>query len=269
MPNYTLTYSESVQGFPSFYSFYPDFMVGMNQYFFSFKGGNLWRHNTNDTRNNFYGEQYTSKITSVFNEMPLENKLFKTICLESDDSWSATLNTDIPPAGNIDASYFEKKEFEWFAFIRTTGSVPALNSEYELRSLNGIGQSATVGGTTLAPEINFATSVNIGSIISVGDMMYFSLSTDTPAYSSPQLAGKVTAINVNLKNGLNQIVLDADITGAVTPIPEQTAYFLYIKNAAAESHGILGHYLEFELENSDTTATELFAVKSNVMKSFP
>ena len=37
--NYTLTYSESSKGFPSFYSFVPDYMIGMNRFFYSFKGG--------------------------------------------------------------------------------------------------------------------------------------------------------------------------------------------------------------------------------------
>jgi len=55
MPNYTLTYDEGVQGFPSFYSYYPDFMIGMNNYFYTFNGGNLYRHNVNESRNNFYG----------------------------------------------------------------------------------------------------------------------------------------------------------------------------------------------------------------------
>ena len=68
--NYTLTYSESVNGWPSFYSYFPDFALGMNQYLYSFKGGNLYRHNTNETRNNYYGVNYDSTITGVFNEQP-------------------------------------------------------------------------------------------------------------------------------------------------------------------------------------------------------
>ena len=76
MANYTLSYSESAQGWPSFYSFIPDYMLGMNNYFYTFKGGNLYRHNVNETRNNFYGTQYNSKIQSVFNVSPLENKIF-------------------------------------------------------------------------------------------------------------------------------------------------------------------------------------------------
>ena len=269
MPNYTLTYSESSKGWPSFYSYYPDFMMGMNQFFYSFKGGNLWRHNTNETRNNFYGEQYTSTITSVFNETPLENKLFKTIVLEADDAWSATITTDIQTTGNISDSWFEKKEGSWFAFVRTTSPIPATQEEFELRSLNGLGRTTSVGGTSSAPELNFAVSVGIGSIVSVGDYAYFTLPTDTPAYSSPQLAGEITAVSVDLVNGVNQIVLDASIPGAVTPIPIQDAYFLYIKNSTAESHGVLGHYCEFILENDSTSATELFAVKTDLMKSFP
>ena len=109
MPNYTLTYSESAQGWPSFYSFNPDYMIGMNNYFYSFKGGNLYRHNVNEVRNNFYGAQYNSILKSVFNLSPLENKLFKTLNLEGDDSWDATMDTDIQDSGFIDADWFEKK----------------------------------------------------------------------------------------------------------------------------------------------------------------
>ena len=133
MPNYTLTYDEGVQGWPSFYSYAPDFMIGMNNYFYTFKNGNLYRHNVNATRNNFYGTQYTSKIQSVFNDLPLENKLFKTLNLEGDDSWEAYMRTDIQDSGYIDDAWFEKKEGAWFAFVRNLGTVPANISEYALR----------------------------------------------------------------------------------------------------------------------------------------
>ena len=65
----------------------------MNNYLYTFKNGQLYRHNTNETRNNFYGQQFYTTIKSVFNKSPLENKLFKTIELESDDSWDANLKS--------------------------------------------------------------------------------------------------------------------------------------------------------------------------------
>ena len=42
-----------------------------------------------------------------------------------------------------------------------------------------------------------------------------------------------------------------------------------VKNSTAESNGILGHYGEITLTNTKSTAVELFAITSNVMKSFP
>ena len=66
----TLSYSEDAQGWPSFYSFFPEYMIGMNGFFYSFNNGRLYRHNTNELRNNYYGEQYTSTITGVLNVEP-------------------------------------------------------------------------------------------------------------------------------------------------------------------------------------------------------
>jgi hypothetical protein len=264
MPNYTLTHSEIAKGWTSFFSFVPEMMVGMNNHFFTFKGGNLYRHNTNEVRNNFYGQQFNSRMTSVFNDAPLDNKLFKTLNLESDDTWAATMITDVQDSGFIQIDWFEKKEASYFGFVRNQGSIPANIKEYPLRSLNGIGRSASVVGTNDVPIIRFAVTIEIGSIISIGDIMYFAV----PPYTAPQLAGRITAITVNLQAGTNQITLDA-FTGSVKPIPIQDAYFLFIKNAVAESHGVLGHYCVFELTNTSTSATELFAAESEVMKSYP
>ena len=265
MPNYTLTYDEDVQGFPSFYTYNPDWMIGMNNYFYTFNGGNLYRHNVNPVRNNFYGVQYSSTLQGVFNDLPLENKLFKTLNLEGDDSWEANMRTDIQDTGYIDDAWFEKKEQSWYAFVRNTGTVPAGANEYALRSLNGIGNSSSVVITTGVATVNYPLNVEVGNIISIGDMLYFAL---PPNYSQPILAGQVTAVNINLRAGVNQIVIDTTIP-LTTPISIQDAYFLYIKNSIAESHGVLGHYCVFDIENTNTSKTELFAVESEVMKSFP
>jgi len=276
MANYTLTYDEGVQGFPSFYSYYPDWMIGMNQYFYTFKGGNLYRHNVNENRNTFYLQWWTqvgtaseafkpSTMESVFNVSPLENKLFKTLNLEGDDAWAATLKTDIQDSGFIDYSYFEKKEQSWFAFVRNKGlgSTPAALPELSLRSLNGIGNSTTVAIVSGAATINFATTIQIGNILSVDDFFYFLSSSNVPVY-----AGNVTAINVDLRGGINNVVISTSPAGT-TPIPSNVETFLFIKNSVAESHGVLGHYAVFDLSYSKNTKVELFAVESEVMKSFP
>mgnify|MGYP003670703142 FL=1 len=275
MANYTLTYDEGVQGFPSFYTYYPDWMIGMNNYFYTFKGGDLYRHNVNENRNTFYSDWWIkvgtpleafkpSFMKSVFNVSPLENKLFKTLNLEGDDAWAATMDTDIQDSGFIDYDYFEKKEQSWYSFIRNEGlgSTPSAIPEYSLRSLNGIGQSTTVAIVGQTSTINFAITTQIGSILSVDDYFYFLVS------GAPVYAGIVTSINVNLRRNINNIVIDTSSAGT-TPIPTNTETFLYIKNSVAESHGVMGHYAVFNLTYTKNTKVELFAAESEVMKSFP
>lgn len=275
MASYTLTYSSGVQGWPSFYSFEPEYMIGMNQFFYSFKGGNLWRHNDKGAfgsvqRNQFYGVNNESVIRSVFNDSPLEVKLFKNIILQSDSPWNTTLTPNIEPGGEIASEWYKKKEGAYFGFVRSSESKPAIGNDrqYELRSLNGLGLSSSVENpSSTNPTVKFDLGLSIGSIMSVGDFAYFSLDTDTPAYSLPRFAGKIEEINVDLVNGINEIVLDRSSGGDV--ISSQDAYIFYIKDPVAESHGVLGHYCEFEISFISPTPTELFAVEAEVMKSFP
>ena len=151
--DYTLTYSEGVAGWVSFYSYYPDWLIGMNNYLYTFKGGNIYRHNTSQSRNTFYQPWWTqlgqttnaftpTSIQSVFNNSALENKLFKTLNLEGDSPWSATMITDLQLSGFIEQNWFEKKEASYFAFVRNNTI-----GEFALRSLNGIGNSLTVTGS--------------------------------------------------------------------------------------------------------------------------
>jgi hypothetical protein len=273
--NYTLSYSEGVAGWVSFYSYFPDWMIGMNNYFYTFKGGNLYRHNVNSNRNTFYQRWWDrvdfpivpspnaftpTSIQTVFNNAALENKLFKTLNIEGDAPWGATLQTDLQFSGFIDQSWYEKKEASYFAFVRNNS-----NGQLALRSVNGIGNSLTVdfAGTNNA-EVNFSINplVSIGNIISIGDYVYFG--------ANPQFAGPVIDVIVDYPAGINRIIVNNNmITPLTTPIPGNVNYFLYIKNSVAESHGVLGHYCITTLSNNYNSKVELFAVEANVMKSFP
>ena len=273
---YTLTYSEMVEGWVSFYSFIPDWMIGMNNYFYTFKGGNLYRHNSNSSRNTFYynwwfqlgnpGAAFTpSQMKSVFNDAPLENKLFKTVDIQGDDVWAATLVTDIQDSGFVQANWYDKKEQVYFAFVRNSGTSPANPSEYALRSLGGIGRSNVVTITPGNAFVYFPLTISLGSIMSVGDYLYFAI---PPNFNAPILAGQITAINQNYPFNINYIQINTTIPGT-SPIIGQTPYFLYMKNSVAESHGVVGHYCVFTLTNSNSSKIELFQFESEVMKSYP
>lgn len=263
---WTVSYSQNSKGWPSFYSYIPEYMIGMNNFFYTFNKGNLYQHNVNELRNNYYGEQYNSQITSVFNQNPLENKIFKTLNLESNDAWEAYLETDIQINGFMEDGWFEKKEGAWFAYLRQRGEVPALEGQYAMRSANGIGKTSSVAILQGTTTLSFSTNplVSIGNFISVGDYVYHSL----PQYTDISYGGIVVQVNVDLQNGINQLIVSTTSANTVA-FPLNDPYIMFIKSSEAESHGLLGHYCLFTITNYNTQATELFAVESDVMKSYP
>ncbi len=248
MSDYTIAYNSDVKGFPTFYSFIPDYMRGMNNNFYSFKGGNLYRHYSN-SYGNYYGVNYPCSVTSVLNTSPTEVKVFKTLSLESDDTWSVVLVSDLQ-SGLINENWFEEKEGSWFAFIRAN-TAPA---NFKMRSANGIGSVISVtntGGTNYDLDFGF----NVGSIISAGDAIYFN------SLPQPLLVGPVIAVSPNGQ------VVSVDATAG--PVPPPGSFIFYVKNQQAESHGILGYFCEFTLTNDSTQPVELFHVESSVFKSYP
>lgn len=241
MPN-TITFSPSSKGWTSFWSYNPDWMLGLNSSFYTWKDGELYKHDSNNARNNFYGSSYPSIITTVFNQDPTQNKVFKTLELESTHPWNATSNTDLSNGYN-DSSYFLEKEGSWMSYIR---SVAGTNDNHELY-VQGIGQ---VVGITPPDTLVFDT---VDSNISVDDQLYIF----DPQLSSLTLIGTVTG-RTNTTVSYNVIQ---------TPIIGNR--IVYIKNNLAESFGLRGYYMQVELSILTGSPVELFEVSSSVFKSFP
>ena len=264
MANYTLTYSEGSKGFPSFYSYNPEYMIGMNNFFYSFKNGQLYRHNTNETRNSYYGTTYSSMIKTVINESPLDNKLFKTLNLESTDAWSAEILTDVAAqSSSIDNTSFVKKEGNYFAYVRTNGATAGgalTESDFKSRANGGVGEATAFTGGGGIGIISFAVTIQLNSQMSVGDSIY------AGSGSTLSFVGVLTSTTVTATQ--NQINLDIS-GGSYTPVVDD--FVMYFKNAQAESLGVMGHYADvtLTLPSTVTSASELFAIESELMKSYP
>jgi hypothetical protein len=121
------------------------------------------------------------------------------------------------------------------------------------RTVNGIGSNATVA----AGVITFGFPIS--SILSIGDILY---TIDPNSPGVPIVVGPVTAFSSDRTEV--SFTLSAGGTN-----PQATWYMMGVKNAQAESHGVLGHYCKFIATNSSTIATELFVVESQMMKSYP
>lgn len=249
MANYTLTYSPMLEGWTSFHSYYPEWMTNMNNFLYTFKSGELWKHNTNATRNSWYGAASdASKVTVIFNDSPSESKMFKTLACETDAPWKATVTTDLN-SGVMEASYFELKEGDYFTYIRRNPDTVDLKA----MSTQGIGAASVVTLISAGVyRIDFA--FNIGTTISVGDTIYIG------AVGGLTISGVVTAHNAT------SVTINIVVGGTV---PVAGNFIVFVKNAVAESYGARGYFMSVLLENTSSTAVELFAISSQIFKSYP
>ena len=256
----TVTYGPSVKGWTSFHSYTPDWMVGMNSNFYSFYQGKPWKHHTNAVRNQYYGAASApSKVQFVFNDAPIETKMFKTIELEGTKSWKAEMTSDLH-SGLIEAEYFVPKEGVFYANTRRTVET-GLGVDFSQISTQGLGDCSSTDfvGTTLTIFFTFPATVGLNPIVDIGDIAYFDDGTGTLAEIGP-----IQSISEPDVFGSGFIVIK---NPAATPIA--TNFIFAAKNSVAESYGLRGHYNDVTLTNTDTTVVDLFAASSEIFKSYP
>jgi hypothetical protein len=238
----TITYSENNKGWTSFWRYFPDGFLNLNNKFLTIKNGQLWLQNDidNPVRNNFYGTQDKTSIKTVFNEASADDKIFKTLALESNEKWKATLKTNLTQ-GEIKKEEFNTRESRQFSFIRGDQTPGSLSGN----SAQGIGVILSYTGLV----ISFAT---IPDLINIGDQLY------QINVSNQELIGAILSIDRNNNTiTLNQII--------AVPVPGLYSYSL--KNSRIEGEEMRGYYMEVTLENEDSTNGELFAISSNIVQS--
>ncbi len=172
---YTLSYSEDVKGWSSFKSFIKEQGVTLDDNYYTFKNGKIWRHHSdNSNRNTFYNDHYNSSITPVVNDFASSVKSFSTISYEGTQSkvdqntQDGSYNNLLAKSGwyvesiitdqqNGSVAEFIEKEGKWFNNIlgeATTFSnaidngVASGNIDTHELSVQGIGVASSISGTT-------------------------------------------------------------------------------------------------------------------------
>jgi len=97
----TISFNERANLWSDAQSFVPERMLRFGDSFYSFKNGQLYLHNANDVRNNFYGQQYSSQITFYVNAEPASVKLLHNIIEESNGIWQVVNVTIKPYPGKL------------------------------------------------------------------------------------------------------------------------------------------------------------------------
>ena len=233
----TITYSDNTSGWTSFWDYYPDWMIGLSNVFYSWKNGSLYLHNLSNTRCVFYGVQVPSIVKTIFNEDPFTTKMFKSVSLDSTSPWTATLSTDLD-SGSIASTEYVEKEGTWFGYARASSST---SNSLNLLSTQGVGSISTVSGATATFGFNITTRLGVGDRLYVNNVFIGTIVS-------------ATATTITITGGV--------FTGLAG------GYVRIEKNSIAESYGLRGYYMDIELQIYSQNGVELFSISSSLFKSY-
>lgn len=134
----------------TFYSYQPECLCALDSEIFSFVNGRIWIHDKNALYNNFYGVQYNTVVTPVFNEQPELTKVWNALwMLQFQDNgqcnWFSNnifnnnyIHNGSGQLSRLKAANWQNSEEGWYTtFLRdlndTVATIPILNGRY-LRS---------------------------------------------------------------------------------------------------------------------------------------
>jgi len=265
MTNYTVAYQPQLDGFTSFFSYQPEWAIGMNNYLYTFKNGQIWKHYVNPLRNKYYGGGATySTIDICFNDSPTEVKMFKTFSFSGnyldDESIYAYFKTSLSNRnfeGNVDPYSFYNKEGESYAHIRST-----VNDFNTTLKEQGVGVLYDKNSSIYKYVVNTPSFIapptvdpnNNGN----GDSLWFIY----PGTNVPNYIGNITAYYQ--AGGFSYYYTDDEVNE-----PTIGDMIVVSKNITSESFGLRGPYMTGTITITGTSKVELFSVSSDIFKSFP
>ena len=88
----TLSFSDSNNGWTSFWDYDPSFGGTLNNVYYTVKGGSIWKHydeSVINNKGNFYGTYYPTSVQLSFNPMVSVSKNFNTVNYEGTNGWQA------------------------------------------------------------------------------------------------------------------------------------------------------------------------------------
>lgn len=238
----TISYKHKKGIWGSKYSFKPTSYVNLNNTLYSFKdtdSGLMWRHNVNETRNNFYGTQYSSVIESVSNYNPSMVKVFESLAIEGNGTWSGLL-TNLTQSTTLSTTDFDVREGNRYAMIPRDTLISTGHQIY-------IGKVESVSGDA----VTFTTPVNTLPFV-IGDDLYTAVGS----------ALTDTTMNILNINGRKSI----QCTSTVANINVGDNIFVQ-HNSRVDGDPMRDVFLKIKLTSSDTTPFEVHALSLSYDRS--
>ena len=155
---YTISFDEQTNAYESFLSYHPEMMCTLGNLLITWLNGTLWTHDS-ETYNNFYGVQYPSSITPVFNDQPPVKKKFLAIGYQSLNNviWESPTNGDVatstinPQTGFQQISNLKTVDYD----LEETEVVAAFNYDANSNSdaVAGVNEGDYLGGNYIVTKL--------------------------------------------------------------------------------------------------------------------
>jgi len=231
----TWVYSDKDNGWLGRLKMNPEDMIRINSHLLAFKDGEVYLCNQQSNYNTFFGIETPSTFAFNFSQNPSDRKNFKNISIEGSIPTEIVLKTD-NDNGYIHKEDFEKKENVYYAYVRNSNET----IDTALLSCQGVGQ-ANINGLTLEFDFDLDVAISVGDII---------------LNSNLQVVGTI------LSKTSRNLVMDT-INNIV-----DNDFVLVSKPQSIEGQSLLGYYMRVDCEFSSANAQEIFAMNSEVSKSF-
>jgi len=237
--NEQVSFSETVNGWPTRLSYQPEFSgVSLDNQFFTFKNGYMWIHD-NTIKNLFYNVVgANSSVNIVFNDLPSNPKMFKTLSYDGALGWDAAVTMQ-PSSQTGSVTDWVEKEGIYYNYIKgTSSSAKDFNTQ-------GIGQT---NADINSGPITFVNPVNVN--VQVGDAIYKN--------------GSYTGATVSA------IAADRLSITPSTAVQVDPGDFIYVvKPAGLFTNGLIGTTAQVLMTKSGNTggSNELFSVSAEIFIS--
>jgi hypothetical protein len=129
-PGESIVWDEQNNGFSDFRDIGTPYFATLGKHLYAFEGAALYRLNSTENYNDFFGATYPSSVTFVANENPLIRKSYLGLSESSSDVWSAPeITTSILQESNLEDADFATREGEHYAsFLRDSRDTPGVEN---------------------------------------------------------------------------------------------------------------------------------------------
>lgn len=241
MSKFQLSYKEDYKGWVSFLTYYPEFYATLGNKFFTVQRGQIYQHNDldNEFHNQFYHTFQPYKLNFFVNVPENEDAIFKTTMLEGNDTWNMAITTNFT-FGELKKEEFNRRESYYYAHFRKN------QVEMDLTGLKteGVGILSSFNNDRFYFEF-------IPNEICVGDKLYANDGVNN------------TLIGIISEVGTDFLMVEEVEAAVVTG-----DFYFAMKNSRTEGGDLRGYYADITITNNNLYSVELYAVNTNIIKSY-